>query len=287
MNSLRAGRFQNPPMNIITAPRSSRRAWLRDSAAAALAFGLWPGCARFGGNGRGQDFSFIEINDTHYTSPKCPAWFERVTASARALRPQPELCLMVGDLAEQGTAQELGAMRDVLRNLGMPYHVVIGNHDYATQTDRSDWEKLFPGTLNYHLQHRGWQIVALDSTEGKNYEKTRIQPTTSGWLDDHVRKLDRRQPTILFTHFPLGPGTPYRPLNADDLLERFQDFNVVAVFNGHYHGFTEHQVRETVFTTNKCCSISRGNHDQTTEKGYFLCRARDGRITREFIEVKI
>ena len=76
-------------------------------------------------------------------------------------------------------------------------------------------------------------------------------------------------------------------MNADDLLERFQDFNVVAVFNGHFHGFTEHEVRGTVFTTNKCCSISRGNHDQTTEKGYFLCRAQDGRITREFIEVKM
>ena len=274
-------------MNIITTRRTSRRAWLRHSAAATLALGLWPGCARFGGNGRGQDFTFIEINDTHYTSPKCPAWFERVTASVRALQPRPELCLMVGDLAEKGTAQELGGMREVLRGLGMPYHVVIGNHDYATQTDRSDWEKLFPGTLNYHFQHRDWQIVALDSSEGKNYEKTRIQPATLGWIDDNVRKLDRRQPTILFTHFPLGPGTIYRPLNADDLLERFREFNVVAVFNGHYHGFTEHQVGETVFTTNKCCSISRGNHDKTMEKGYFLCRARDGRVTREFIEVKM
>jgi hypothetical protein len=45
-------------------------------------------------------------------------------------------------------------------------------------------------------------------------------------------------------------------------------------------------VRNTVFTTNKCCSISRGNHDGTKEKGYFLCRAKEGRIEREFVEVK-
>ena len=61
---------------------------------------------------------------------------------------------MVGDLAEKGTAGELGAMRDVLRGLGMPFHLVIGNHDYLTQTDRSDWDNLLPGSLNYHFQHR-------------------------------------------------------------------------------------------------------------------------------------
>ena len=128
--------------------------------------------------------------------------------------------------------------------------------------------------------------MGLDTSEGKKYEKTSIQPETFRWLEEHVSKLNRKLPTILFTHFPMGPDTTYRPTNADDLLERFRDFNLVAVFNGHFHGFTERTVRNTVFTTNKCCSISRGNHDKTLEKGYFLCRAKEGRIEREFIEVK-
>lgn len=273
-------------MNVITARRVSRREWIRNSAAATLALGLWPGCARFGSNGRGGDFAFIQINDAHFSSPKCPGFFERVTASVRTHAPKPELCLMVGDLAEHGTEKELGPMRDVLRGLGMPFQVAIGNHDYTSQTDRAKWDELFPGTLNYHFRHRGWQFIGLDTTEGLKYEKTNIQPHTLQWVDDRLRKLDRRQPVIIFTHFPLGPDTKYRPLNADGLLERFKDFNVVAVFNGHFHGFTERKVGETVFTTNKCCSIARGNHDKTTEKGYFLCRAKEGRIEREFIEVK-
>lgn len=273
-------------MNVITSRRISRREWVRGSAAATLALGLWPGCARFANNGRGQDFTFIEINDTHYSSPKCPEFFERVTASVRAHTPKPELCLMVGDLAERGTEKELGPMRDVLRGLDMPFHVVMGNHDYAAQTDRTKWNELFPGTLNYRLEHRDWQFIGLDTSEGLKYQNTKVQPETFGWLDDNVRKLSRKQPTVIFTHFPLGPGTQYRPLNADDLLERFMDFNIVAVFNGHFHGFTERMMGNTVFTTNKCCSIARGNHDRTVEKGYFLCRAREGRIEREFIEVK-
>jgi hypothetical protein len=63
-------------------------------------------------------------------------------------------------------------------------------------------------------------------------------------------------------------------------------FNLVAVFNGHFHGFTQHELGRTVLTTNRCCAISRGNHDGTNEKGYFLCAASQGRITREFVEVK-
>jgi hypothetical protein len=273
-------------MNVTTARRTSRREWIRNSAAATLALGLWPGCARFGGNGHGGEFTFLEINDPHYTSPKCPEWFERVTASVRAIAPKPELCLVVGDLADTGTEQELGAMRDVLRGLGMPFHVVIGNHDYATQTDRAPWEKLLPQRLNYRFEHRGWQFVGLDSSEGKKYEKTMIQPETFRWVDDNLKKLDRKKPTVLFTHFPLGPATQYRPLNADDLLERFEQLNLVSVFNGHFHGFTERTVGRTVFTTNKCCAISRTNHDKTKEKGYFLCRVKEGRIEREFIEVQ-
>jgi 3',5'-cyclic AMP phosphodiesterase CpdA len=273
-------------MNVITQRRISRREWIRHSAAATLALGLWPGCARFGGNGRGGEFTFVVINDIHYSSPKCPEWCERVTASVRAHRPRPELCLMVGDLAEKGTAAELGPVRDVLRGFGMPFYTVIGNHDYVAQTDRSEWDRLYPKQLNYRFRHRGWQFVGLDSSEGLKYQNTKIQQGTLDWVDDQLEKLDPKQPTILFTHFPMGPGTTYQPLNTDDLLERFKDFNIVAVYNGHFHGFTERVVGDTVFTTNKCCSIARGNHDKTTEKGYFLCRAKDGRIERKFIEVK-
>jgi len=260
---------------------------MRSSAAATLAFGFWPGCATHRDNGHGGEFTFVEINDAHYSTPKCPDFFARVTASVRAQMPRPELCLMVGDLADHGTTEELGAMRDVLGGLGMPFHVVIGNHDYLAQTDRKPWDVLFPGTLNYHFAHRDWQFVALDSSEGLKYQKTNIPPHTLLWLDDTLPKLNRKLPTILFTHFPLGPNTTYRPLNTDLVLERFEDFNIVAVFNGHFHGYTERKVGGTVFTTDKCCSIARDNHDGTTEKGYFLCRVKDGRIEREFIEVKV
>ncbi len=265
----------------------SRREWLRLGAGALLSIGFWPGRLRAAENGRGGAFTFVAINDAHFQSPECPKWFERVRASILAHEPKPELCLMVGDLAEHGTKAELGPMRDVLRSLNMPFHAVIGNHDYVSDTDRSAWDELFPRSLNYHFEHRGWRFIGLDSSEGTKWEKTLIQPSTLRWLDDMLPKLDRRTPTIVFTHFPLGPDVSMRPLNADDLLERFKEFNLVAVFNGHHHGFTERRAGRATLTTNRCCAISRANHDKTKEKGYFLCTAKEGDVQREFIEVAV
>jgi len=274
------------PMNDHSRSRLNRRDWIRLSAGAMLAMGVWPGCARWASRRMGGKFSFVAINDTHFQSPRCPEWFERVSASIRDQPSCPEFCLMIGDLAEHGTAEELGPMREVLRSLRTTVHVVIGNHDYVSDTDRSVWDRLYSESLNYHFDHRGWQFIGLDSSEGTHYQNTRIQPATFNWLDDNLRKLDPGKPTVVFTHFPLGAEVRMRPLNADDVLDRLRDFNLVAVFNGHYHGFTERCRGQTTLTTNRCCAISRGNHDGTTEKGYFLCTARDGQIHREFVEVK-
>ena len=82
----------------------------------------------------------------------------------------------------------------------------------------------------------------------------------------------------------MGEGVKYRPGNADALLERFLEFNLQAVFCGHYHSFTERFAKAVAVTTNKCCSLKRGNHDGTKEKGYFVCDVRDGKLARRFVE---
>ena len=275
-------------MKSIKRQQISRRKFIRAtgfSASAILGTTLWPGCARFAGNGRGGGFSFAVINDAHFQSPKCPDWFARVSASIRSQNPRPEFCLVVGDLAEHVTGAELGAMREILRSWKIETHVVIGNHDYVGDDDRSTWDALYSNQLNYRFVHRGWQFVGLDSSEGRKAAGTKIQPATFSWLDDNLPKLDPANPTVVFSHFPLGRNLIYRPLNADDLLARFEQFNLVSVFNGHFHGFTERHIGRTTLTTNRCCSISRRNHDGTPEKGYFYCTARDGMIQREFVEV--
>jgi predicted phosphodiesterase len=262
---------------------SRREALRRLGAGTLLTLGLWPGAAQT--EKESAAFRFLVVNDAHYMSPECGAWLEKVVRQMNG-HEGVEFCLFAGDLVEKGLEADLGTVREILRTLKVPVHVVVGNHDYLTQTDRSAFEKLFPGQLNYSFEHQGWQCVGLDTSEGLLYQNTTIPQATFQWLDEHLPKLDKQRPTMVFTHFPLGEGVRYRPKNAEALLERFLPFNLQAVFCGHFHAFTERRISKTTLTTNRCCALKRGNHDGTKEKGYFLCAAKNGKISREFVEVK-
>jgi 3',5'-cyclic AMP phosphodiesterase CpdA len=196
-----------------------------------------------------------------------------------------DFCLLVGDVADQGKSEQFGPLQDILKALKMPIRSVIGNHDYRTADDRKAFEQTFQGSLNYQFEHKGWQFIGLDTSEGQKTLVT-VQPPTLCWLDDNLPRFEKRPPTVVFTHFPLGPWVAYRVTNADQVLDRFKEFNLVAVYNGHFHSFTQRRRGPTVITTNRCCSFFKQNHDGTKEKGYFVCQAIEGKIDRKFVEVK-
>lgn len=263
-----------------------REALARMSAGSLLAMGLWPGCQTTGANaGDGTPFRFIAVNDLHHASAECDPWFEALIRQMRS-HADAEFALLLGDLADDAVPASHVAVRDHFRQLKKPTYAQIGNHDYKTDTDRRTYEEVFPAQLNYWFEHRGWQFVGIDSTEGTHYDKTRIQDTTLKWLDTTLPKMRKERPTVLFTHFPLATGVKMVPLNADAVLERFREYNLRGVFGGHHHGYTENKVRGTDVVTNRCCSRVRGNHDGTKEKGYWMVTAADGTLERAFVEFK-
>jgi 3',5'-cyclic AMP phosphodiesterase CpdA len=269
------------------AKEMTRRQALRHlSAGTLLALGLWPGSLSVKAKaGEPGAFKFIAVNDTHYMSVDCGQWLELVVAQMKT--EGAEFCLLSGDLTEKGKREHLAAVRDIFRELGVPTYVQIGNHDWVSPTDRRAYERLFPRRLNYWFEHRGWQFVGLDSTQGQDYEKTNIQPATFEWIDANLRKLDPRKPTVIFTHFPLGEAVRYRPGNADELLERFNPFNLKGIFGGHYHAFTLRWQERVFALTNRCCALKRNNHDKSPGKGYLVCEARDSLITYRFVECHV
>ncbi len=266
--------------------RELLKSGLQMGAGALLAAGTWPGRLRAAENGQGDGtWSFIQVNDLHFDEDACGPWFEKIVAAIKASAPQAEFCLIAGDLADDGKAEQYAGVRDTFKALGLPLYTTPGNHDHVTDDDRTAYDQFYPGQTNQVFTHRGWQIIGLDSSDGTRYDKTQIHPATFDWLTTHLPQLDRGKPTLIFTHFPLGEGVHYRPLNADALLERFLDFNVQAVFGGHWHGYTEKTWQHAVLTTDRCCSRVRDNHDGTKEKGWFVCTAADGRVTRRFVPI--
>ncbi len=229
-------------------------------------------------------FRFVVISDIHCRDERCHVWFHKVVTSMR--QHQPVFCLINGDLSESALPGQLAAVRDIFGSLGVPLYATIGNHDYSGDTDRSTFEKTFPGSINYHFEHAGWQFIGLDSTQGHRVYFTSIQPPTLAWLDATLPTLDPAKPTVVCTHFPLGTFVLCRPFNADDLLARFQNFNLCATFSGHWHGYAERHFDHATVTNSRCGSWWRRNLDNSPEKGYFLSEtAPGGAITHKFIVV--
>jgi predicted phosphodiesterase len=229
-------------------------------------------------------FKFIVVNDTHYLSEECGVYLAGLVKQMNG--EGAALCLHAGDVTEKGTVEHLAAAQKVFAQLRMPFHPVPGNHDWLSPTDRSGYAAAFPDKLNYSFTHEGWQFIALDTTDGQKYEHTRIQPETLAALGRMLAALDRQKPTVVFTHFPLCENVKMRPTNADNLLAQLDGWNVRAVFSGHYHAFTECERAGAPMTTNRCCALKRNNHDGTKEKGYFVCEAVAGKLTRRFVEYR-
>lgn len=271
-------------MSLIQRP-ISRRQLLRLGTASFLAAFLHPRrllAAPEVSTARG--FQFLVVNDTHYTEAECGLWLQKAVAQMKTHR--ADFCVLNGDLSENGRSDQLGGVCEVFSKLGIPVYKLLGNHDYVSNQDCRNFLEICGPDRNYAFSHKGWQFVALDSTQGTHVFRTQIQPHTFYWLDTHLPHLDKSRPTVLFTHFPLGRNIT-RPTNSDELLLRFAPFQMRAVFNGHWHGLSESDWRGTPVMTDRCCSRLRENRDGSKEKGYFLCRAEAGKVTRRFIPVAV
>lgn len=267
-------------------PHPTRRRFLRSTAAATALAPLLARWAAAADDAKpAESFTFLVLNDLHYFDQRCTPWFAKAVEQMKAH--QPDFCLVVGDLTEDGTRQQNGPIKELLDALKMPVHVVVGNHDHEARTDsRKAYEAAFPGPANYTFEHKGYQFVGLDTTQGRAASNTTIHDDTFSWTADALKNLDRKRPTVLFTHFPLGPFVPYRPKNADALLKLFAEHHLQTVFNGHFHSATNRYWDKILVTTNTCCSFHRANHDFDPRKGYFLCTAKDGAVERTYVEVK-
>jgi 3',5'-cyclic AMP phosphodiesterase CpdA len=229
-------------------------------------------------------FAFAVLNDLHYMNAQDRPWLEALIGRANAI-PHLELVLILGDLAEEGSYGELSEARDILRQLAVPWHVVPGNHDGPPNrpigsgaAGLRDYEALFPGQRNYVFTHKGWQFLALDTTNGSGYQQLPIPPETKEFARHAAATLDAAAPTILFTHMPLDPAVRFSSAEGFELLRLLAPLNLRIVFSGHFHGLTESAApppnpAHLKLLTNRCCSRTRELHDGSTQRGFFRCHA--------------
>src|SRR5436305_6944189 len=128
---------EHTPLTGAADPPTRRRS-LRSAAGIVVAglSGAWAWEAR----AADEPFAFLVVNDVHAFDERCGPWLARAVALMKAQPEKPEFCLLVGDLSENGTPDQLAITRDTFRALGLPVHVVPGNHDYRAPGDRKAYD---------------------------------------------------------------------------------------------------------------------------------------------------
>src|SRR5947209_18343960 len=101
----------------MTRKQMDRRDVLRLGLGGLAAVGVW-GAKPWEGEAAAEDFAFLCVNDIHYFDANCGPWLERAMKQMKSHAEQPEFCLIVGDLADEGKPDQLGAARDLFRSLG-------------------------------------------------------------------------------------------------------------------------------------------------------------------------
>ncbi len=226
---------------------------------------------------------FVVTNDFHHEGPDNDAWMKKVFRQI-ATTDDADFCLGLGDLANSGNRESLTTMSRLSQLAGMPFYPTPGNHDLDDEGDAGNYAAVFPDRFNYTFEQNGWQIVVIDTTDGVIWENSVISNQTLAWLDATLPTLDPLAPTILATHFPLAAEVTFAPLNADEVLARFEPLNLRGVFCGHYHANTVTHHGDYDIVTCAGLGCVRANHDGTEGKGYYVVDGSpEGEITRTFV----
>lgn len=147
-----------------------------------------------------------------------------------------DFVVVLGDLADQGLADEYDAARAALDSLGVPVYAVLGNHDLY-QADGWESFKLRFGPSTYAVTVAGRvKLILLDTAGGE------LGATQFDWLEEELAGPGAPV-RLVGTHYALFDGADpmlwRMPSSAErlKLVALMRDHGVRALVSGHLHGF--------------------------------------------------
>lgn len=191
----------------------------------------------------------IQLTDTHLVPPgnelhglDPQSRLEACIADICEHHSDAALCIHTGDLAHKGEVAAYKLLREILSELPMPVHYMVGNHD-----DRNNLREVFPevtcdedGFIQSVMDVPVGRLILIDTLEDKEKHGS-FCVQRAAWLNAQLH-ASRDQPVYIFMHHPpfrIGiPSTDRIRLTtgADLLAETIAPFsNIRHIFLGHTH----------------------------------------------------
>lgn len=200
-------------------------------------------------------FTFVQITDFHvgrsivFPSGELDLYDEllRTVGKLKSMAPRPDLVMVTGDLANHGKASDYRRVKSALDGMGIPYYLVVGNHD-----SRAELRRIFPEHsyldsggpsiqpyMQYVLEETPVRIIALD-TLAEGSHRGLLDEKRLSWLDERLAEAPQRPTAIFLHHPPFETGMPYPDSLGMDgkealgrIIAKYQ--NIEAVAGGHSH----------------------------------------------------
>ena len=286
-------------------------------AAGLAACGL-PGCASWPARGAdGQTLRIVFFSDVHArTEWQTPAAMAQAAAAINARN--PELVVAGGDLITDGFQSQSAAVEprwraylEMHRALDARVEPALGNHDLvaadpddgspASPDPRAEFREHFGLTRTYRsFDVSGYHFILLDSivvsTDELRYHG-RIDDSQLAWLERDLATVEPETPIVAATHIPLltsfyqategatAAASANRVVgNNREVLELFDDHNLLLVLQGHLHVEEMLRWRGTTFITGGavCGKWWRGAWHGTPE-GFGVLTLRPDRVDWEYV----
>ncbi|MFV2053072.1 metallophosphoesterase [Aliiroseovarius sp. YM-037] len=160
--------------------------------------------------------------------------------------PDAERLIVMGDLVHFGSRKEYERLAGALRDVPIPVHLMVGNHDR-----REAFLEVFPDTPvtgSGHVQTvidvAGTRLILLDTLDGPPYpdghHAGRLCPDRLAWFDTAIAEAGGRKLMVFMHHPPFSVGfdgmDSIRLDDSDAFIARLRNMpNVTHIFAGHVH----------------------------------------------------
>jgi 3',5'-cyclic AMP phosphodiesterase CpdA len=197
----------------------------------------------------GQDFSFVQMTDSHWgfegpPNPEAKNTLKRAIAAANSLEQQPDFIMFTGDLthaADNDVERErrMTEFKSIASGLKVKDVRFIPGENDAGLDNGEMYQRLF-GDGHYSFQHKGVHFIALDNVSDPN---GLIGERQLQWLSAEAAAIDKSQPIVVFAHrplFDLYPEWDWATKDGAKAIDILSPHENVTVFYGHIHQENHH-----------------------------------------------
>jgi 3',5'-cyclic-AMP phosphodiesterase len=215
------------------------------------------------GVGKTEDFSFVQISDSHIgfnrgANPDVTGTLQkaidRINVVPAGMK-LPDFMIHTGDITQSSKAAEFDTAAQVIKSakVGEVFYVP-GEHDFSLDDGALYRQRFGKGTVGngwYSYNHKGVHFVGLNNCVQVD-AMGNLGAEQLAWLKADLTGLSASTPIVVFAHIPLwmvyekwGWGTA----DGAQALALLKRFGSVTVLNGHIHQVVQKVESNVAFHT--------------------------------------